>query len=86
MAVVEAALAVVGLLTLLALAVGWYLPDDPTPEPESDREPSPEADLAAPYREGLHAAVRIQVAAQDLEQQLYAEAVRQAEAERGQEP
>jgi hypothetical protein len=41
----------------------------------------PEADLAAPYREGLHAAIRMQGVAQDLEQQLYAEAIRRAEDE-----
>ena len=38
-------------------------------------------DLAAPYREGVHAAVRLQQSAQDLEQQIWAEAARHADAE-----
>jgi hypothetical protein len=43
-------------------------------------EPQPaEEDLAAPYREGLHAAIRMQGVALALEQQLYAEALRHAE-------
>jgi hypothetical protein len=58
-------LAIVGLLALIALAVA-ELSDEP------DRPAEP--DLAAPYREGLHAAVRLQRTAQDLEQQIYAEA------------
>jgi hypothetical protein len=76
MGVVEAVLAVIGLVTLIALIVGWRasrLPDLPPAEP----------DLAAPYREGLHTAVRLQTAAQDLERELYAEAMRQATAEPG---
>jgi hypothetical protein len=35
-----------------------------------------ETDLAAPYRESLEAAARIQAVALDLEQQVYAEAMR----------
>ena len=78
MGVVEAVLAVIGLALLLLLAIGML----------SDRAPAspPEADVAAPYREGLHAAIRMQGVAQDLEQQLYAEAIRQAEHDRGGEP
>lgn len=38
--------------------------------------PSDEPDLAAPYREGLHAAIRLQTVAQELEGQLYTEAMR----------
>ncbi len=49
-------------------------------------DPTLAEDRAAPYREGLHAAFRIQAAAQELEQQLYAEAVRRAEADAGSEP
>ncbi len=37
--------------------------------------PLVEPDLAAPYREGLYAAIRLQRAAQDFEHQLYVEAV-----------
>lgn len=57
-------LAIIGLLALIALAVA-ALNGEPSP---------PEPDLAAPYREGLHAAIRLQRTAQDLEQQIYAEA------------
>jgi hypothetical protein len=81
MAVLEAVLAVVGLIALAAWLIGWQslrrIPDPPPP--------SAEADLAAPYREGLHAAIRMQGVAQDLEQQLYAEALRQAEDNSGDE-
>jgi hypothetical protein len=80
MAVLEAVLAVVGLIALAAWFVGWRslrrIPDPP---------PSAEADLAEPYREGLRAAIRMQGVAQDLEQQLYAEALRQAEDNPGDE-
>ncbi len=62
-------LAVIGLLALLLLAVVAL--SDGTPQ-----APPPAEDLAAPYRQGLHAAIRMQGVAQDLEQQLYAEAVR----------
>lgn len=65
MAVVEALLAVFGLIFLVLLVT--------TPWSEKPEQP-PEDDLAAPYREGLHAAVRMQRVAQDLEQQIYAEA------------
>ncbi len=66
-------LAVVGLGFLILLAIGAL--DDKAPAPP------PAEDLATPYREGLHAAVRMQRVAQDLEQQIYAEAARVAEAE-----
>lgn len=64
-------LALIGLLALIAVAV---VAQSQPPAP-------PEPDLAAPYREGLHAAVRLQRSAQDLEQQIWAEAARQADAE-----
>lgn len=63
-------LALIGLLALIALAV-VALSQPPAP---------PEPDLAAPYREGLHAAVRLQRSAQDLEQHIWA-AAHQADAE-----
>jgi hypothetical protein len=47
---------------------------------------SPGEDRAAPYREGLHAANRMQRVAQDLEQQIYAEAAQQIESDRGGQP
>jgi hypothetical protein len=40
--------------------------------------PVAEEDLAQPYREGLHAAVRLQRVAQDLEAAMFAEAARHA--------
>jgi hypothetical protein len=75
MAAVEAILAAVGLLTLVGLGVLLH-----------DKAPSPPPlieDAAAPYREGLHAAVRMQRVAQDLEQQIYAAAAQQLGAEPG---
>lgn len=68
MGVLEAFLAFVGLVALISRIVRWYLTQLPTVQPEED--------VAAPYREGLHAAVRMQRAAQDLEAKLYAEAAR----------
>lgn len=65
-------LALVGLVSLVSAAVRWYQQQAPEPPPI-------EADLAGPYREGLHAAIRMQGVAQDLEQQMYAEAVRRSE-------
>jgi hypothetical protein len=64
-------LAIIGLVALVALA-GFALSQPPAP---------PEPDLAAPYREGLHAAVRLQRGAQELEQQIWAEAARHADVE-----
>lgn len=71
MSAVEAALAVIGVVFLILLIVP--LRDRPKPPPVDD--------LAAPYREGLHAAVRMQRVAQDLEQQIYAAAAEGAESE-----
>jgi hypothetical protein len=68
-------LAIIGLMALLLLAVAAL--NDSTPK----APPPPADDPAAPYREGLHAAVRMQRVAQDLEQQLYTEAARQLGAE-----
>jgi hypothetical protein len=70
MAALELILAAFGVLFVLLMVVaflGERRPKMPTP---------PEEDRAAPYREGLHAAVRLQRSAQDLEQQIWAEAAR----------
>jgi hypothetical protein len=75
MGVLEAVLAVVGLVLLILLAIEALSGEASAPAPEED--------LAAPYREGLHAAIRMQGVAQDLEQQLYAEAMRHAEGDGG---
>jgi hypothetical protein len=71
MGVLEAVLAVVGLVALVALAAGNLT----EPEPPSIE------DAAAPYREGLHAAIRMQRVAEELEQQIYAEAARHRQSE-----
>jgi hypothetical protein len=76
MAVLEAILAVIGLLFLILMVIGTLADKTPTPA-------APEDDLAAPYREGLHAAMRMQVTAQELKQQIYAEALRRAEDDPG---
>jgi hypothetical protein len=71
MAALGTVLAGIGLLSVLFLLLAEFS--------ESDQRPAPPADdLAAPYREGLHAAVRLQRSAQDLEQQIWAEAARHA--------
>jgi hypothetical protein len=67
-AVLEAILAVVGLLLLLRLAAEALSAEVPTSPPTEN--------VVAPYREGLHAAIRMQRVAQDLEQQIYTEAAR----------
>ncbi len=67
-------LAAIGLVLLIMLAAGALVAERPP-------EPPAEEDIAAPYRKGLHAAVRMQRLAQDLEQQIYAEAARQLGAE-----
>jgi len=67
MSAIEAVLASIGLVALIGTIVRWQL--------SRSVEPPPEEDLAAPYREGLHAAIRMQTVAQDLEQQMYAEAM-----------
>jgi len=70
MAVVEALLALFGLGVLILLA-SVALSDDSPPTP-------PSKDVATPYREGLHAAMRMQAVAQDLERQIYTEAAKHA--------
>jgi hypothetical protein len=67
-------LAVIGLVLLILSAIGTLGTQEPAP---------PVEDIAAPYREGLHAAVRMQRIAQDLEQQIYAEAERHTSDEPG---
>jgi hypothetical protein len=71
-AAVEAALALLGVL-FLALVVRAALVTEASTA-------APPEDLAAPYREGLHTAVRMQKVAQDLEQQIYTEAARHLDA------
>jgi hypothetical protein len=73
MGFVEAVLAVIGLVALIGVVVRWHLRQLPGRRPEED--------LAAPYREGLHAAIRIQGVAHDLEQQFYTEALRHADSD-----
>lgn len=67
-AVAEALLALLGLIVLVLLAIAALSPNDPVPAASED--------VATPYREGLHAALQMQRVAQDLEQQIYAEAAR----------
>ncbi len=71
--VIEAVLAGVGVVFLFFMVLAATSKKSPASPPTED--------LAAPYREGLHAANRMQRVAQDLEQQIYAEAMRQAEDE-----
>ena len=73
MAIVEAILAVLGVL-FLVLVVTVVMSDEKA-------TPGPSEDLTAPYREGLHTAVRMQQVAADLEQQIYAEAARHLDAD-----
>jgi hypothetical protein len=73
MAVLEALLALIGLGLLLLLAIGALSDNAPAPPPVED--------AATPYREGLRAAIRMQSVAQDLEQQIYAEAARHMDAD-----
>jgi hypothetical protein len=68
MGVLEAVLALIGLAALIGAVVRWNMRQLPEPEPEDD--------LAAPYREALHAALRMQVAAQELKQRMHTEAIR----------
>lgn len=65
MGILEATLAAAGLVLIVLLVIGALTTKAPAP---------PTDDLAAPYRQGLHAAIRMQVVAQDLEQQLYSQA------------
>jgi hypothetical protein len=71
MAAVEAILAVIGLVFIVLIVVPLWPSSEPAPAPMEDR--------AASYREGLHAAVRLQRSAEDLEQQIWAEAARHAD-------
>jgi hypothetical protein len=75
MSVLETILAPVGLVFLILLAIGALSGKVSAPAPP------PVEDLATPYREGLHAAVRMQRVAQDLEQQIYAEAAQHMNSE-----
>jgi hypothetical protein len=71
----EAVVALIGLAAVIGAIAYWCLRRLPgTPVEE---------DLVAPYREGLHAAIRLQSTALDLEQQLYVEAMRHAEGDKG---
>jgi hypothetical protein len=71
----EAVLALIGLAALIGAIAYWCLRRlSGTPVEE---------DLAAPYREGLHTAVRLQSTARDLEQKMYVEALRHAEGDKG---
>jgi hypothetical protein len=74
MAAAEIILALFGLLCLLVVFVFILTAPEASVQPD-DHDP------AAPYRQGLHAAVRMQRVAQDLEQQIYAEAARHLAAE-----
>ncbi len=66
MDILESVLALIGLLALVGGAAWSCFKRPPAP--------SVGEDVAAPYREALHAAVRMQRVAQDLEAQMYAEA------------
>jgi uncharacterized protein HemX len=68
MVFLAAMLILIGLVLLVGFSAGWQL--------QRSSQPQPADDPAAPYRQGLHAAVRMQRVAQDLEQQIYAEAAR----------
>ncbi len=81
MGLLETGLALVGVAALIILAVLALA----TLATRASALPS-EVDRAAPYREGLHAAMRIQTVAQDLGQQLYAEARRHLTVDPGGEP
>jgi cell division protein FtsL len=68
MGAIEAALALVGFVSVIGVVVRWHLNRQPTQAFEED--------LAEPYREGLHASIRLQRAAQDAEARIYAEAAK----------
>jgi hypothetical protein len=71
MSVIEGILAFVGLVALIVVVVAIMAPE----KPQQQEAAAVEDDLAAPYREGLYAAMRMQGAAQDLEQRIYSEAL-----------
>ncbi len=75
MGLLEAVLALIGLVAVIGAIALWHMQRLPVRPPE--------ADLAAPYREALHTAARLQNAALDLEQQLYVEKLRYAESNPG---
>lgn len=68
MTAIAVVLAVLAILVLILAIVALTRPEVTPPAPPNDP--------AAPYREGLHAAVQMQRVAQDLEQQIYAAAAR----------
>ena len=77
MGFIEAVLALVGLaaaVDVIARRLSRLTPRKPDATDE---------DLAAPYREGLHAAVRLQLAAQEFEQRIYAEAAKHSDIDPG---
>ena len=63
-------LALIGLVAITGSAVRWQL--------ARLSERRNEIDLAAPYRQALHSSVRLQQAAQDMEAEIYAEAIKRA--------
>jgi len=67
--IISIVLAVVAIVVVVAAIIALT-------RPEPAARPPAEPDLAVPYREGLHAAVRLQRSAQDLEAQIWAEAAR----------
>lgn len=73
MGFLEAVLAVIGFVAVIGAVARWSFERPPAAPLEED--------VAAPYREGLHAAIRVQRVAQDLEQQIYAEAAQHMERE-----
>lgn len=82
MVVLAVVLAVIGVAALiLALTLIARRHDEPASEPQ----PSV-LDPTAPYREGLHAVIRLQQAAQECEQLLHVETMRSIQAERRLDP
>jgi hypothetical protein len=81
MMMLVAVLALVGVAVLILAVVTVCRRDHPAPETQPV-EPDP----AAPYREGLHAVIRLQQAAQECEQLLYVETMRSIQAERRLDP
>lgn len=79
MGLIIAILAVIGLATVVNLGVRWH-------QRRPSAEPTPEVDLAAPYREGLHAAMQLQSLAHDAERQLLIAALRHRGTDGGDPP